>query len=100
MKDDPVRPRATDGEGVADHGPLRLAVEAKDFSEIVNQAGEDKPARVAIAPYLLGGLEQVIELREIGVRIAVINQRVKIFERFPHAHLMPLERQEFLPLGL
>ena len=52
-----------DREGVADHRPLRLAEEAEDLAEVVDQAGEDEPARVAVAADCLGGLEQVLDLR-------------------------------------
>ena len=49
---------------------------------------------------LLGGLQQVFELRKVCVRIAVIDQRVEEFERFPHSHLAAIQGQELAALLL
>src|ERR1700740_1658971 len=43
-EDNLVRPRAADGESVANDRPLRLAVKAENLAEIVNEAGENHPA--------------------------------------------------------
>ena len=59
---DPVRPRASYGESIANHCPLRLAEQAQDLAQVVNQPGENEPARMAVAPDRLGGLQQVLDL--------------------------------------
>ena len=56
------------GVGVADDGPLRLAPQAQDLAEVVDQAGQDEPARVAVAANGLGGLQQVLWCKEHGRR--------------------------------
>src|SRR5437667_12843094 len=66
-----VRPGATDGKCVANHGPLRFAEEAENLAQVMDQSGEDKPAWVAVLADLLGRLKQVFELGQLGVRIAV-----------------------------
>jgi len=91
---------ATNRKRIADDCPLRLAVEAKDFAEIMNQPGENEPARMAIAPDLFGGLEEMIELGKVRVGIAIVHQRIQIFQRFPDAHLASIQSEELLSLGL
>src|ERR1051326_9405090 len=100
VKHNSVRPGATDRERITHDRPLRLAVEAKDFSEIMNQAGQNEPARMPVATDLLRCLKQVIELGEVRIRIAVIHQRIQKLQRLPHPHLPPLEPQKLLPLAL
>ena len=100
MKHDPIRPGAPNRKGVSDHRPLRFAVEAKNLSQIMNQAGQDKPTRMPVLADVLGGLEQMVQLREVRVGIAIIHERVQILQRFPHAHLPPFQRQELLSLAL
>src|SRR5437899_2038033 len=92
MENDFVRPGAPDRKCIADHCPLWFAEEAKDFAKIVDQSGENEPARVAVVPDLLGGLEQMFELRKIGIGIAVVNECVEEFHRFPDAHSAAGER--------
>ena len=55
---------------------------------------------MTIPPDLLRRLQEVIELREIGVRIAVIDKGVQKLERFPDPHVLAVEPQEILPLLL
>ena len=92
--------RAADRESVADHSPLRFAKETENLAEIMDQAGQDEPARMTVAADLFGGLEEVIELGEIGVGIGVIDELVEEFERFPNAHLAAVEGEEVLALLL
>ena len=56
------------GEGIADDAPLRLVVEAEALAEIVDEAGEDHPAGMAVAADGFGGLEEVFNLGEVGCR--------------------------------
>src|SRR5204862_8302087 len=56
MKDNPVRPGATNRKSVSYNCPLRLAIEAKDFTEIMKQPGKNKPAGMAVAADLFGSL--------------------------------------------
>ena len=88
---------AADGEGVADDGPLGLAEEAEDLAQVVDQAGQDQPARMTVGPDRLGGLHQVLDLRQIGVGVAVIDQRVEELHRLPDAH-QPVILLKILPL--
>ena len=88
-----ARELAADRERVADDRPLRLAVQAQDLAEVVDQAGDDEPAGLVGATNRLGGLQRVLDLREVDVRIAVVDERVEELERFPHRHPLAAERQ-------
>src|ERR687888_988645 len=64
---DPIRVSATDGKGIADDCPLRLAEETQHFAQIVDKPGQNEPARMAILANGLGGLERVIDLAQIDI---------------------------------
>ena len=100
VENDLVRPGATDREGVAHHRPLRFAKQAEDFSQIMDQAGQDEPAGMAITANLFGGLEQMLELGQVRVRVAVVHQRVQKLHRLPNPHFPTVERQKFAFLRL
>src|SRR6266498_4921715 len=100
MKDDLVRIGAAYWKRIADHGPLRLSVKTEDFSQIVNEARQDEPARMSIPADLFGRLKQMLKLRQIGIGIAIIDQRVQKLHRFPDSHSAPRQRQKSLLLGL
>jgi hypothetical protein len=61
-EDDGIGIGASDGKSIADDSPLWFAVEAEDFTEVVDEAGEDEPSWVSIGADLLGGLDEVLEL--------------------------------------
>src|SRR5690242_12635753 len=61
-KDDFAGIRATCGKGVANHGPLRFAPQTQNLAEVMHETSENHPPRAAIAPELLGRLEQVLQL--------------------------------------
>src|SRR6185437_6465503 len=61
-KDDFLGICATCGKRVANHGPLGLAPQAQNLAEVMHETGENHPPRTAIAPELLGRLEQVLQL--------------------------------------
>ena len=65
VEDDLLGVAAADREGVAHDGPLGLAQEAEDLAQVVDQAGEDEPAGMAVGPDGLGGLHQVFNLGEL-----------------------------------
>ena len=96
-ENDLLRVSAADGERVADDGPLRLAEEAEDLAEVVNQPGQDEPARVAGGANGLGRLHQVLDLGQVGIRVAVVDQRVEELHRLPDPHL-PVIPRHVLPL--
>ena len=73
-EDDLVRVAAADRERVADHGPLRLAEEAEDLAQVVDQPGQDEPAGMSVGTDRLGGLHEVFDLRQLGVGVAVVDQ--------------------------
>ena len=87
------RPAAADREGVADDGPLRLAEQAQDLAEVVDQAGDDEPARPVGGADRLGRLQRVLDLGEVDVGIAVVDQRVQELERLEHRHRPAVQRQ-------
>src|SRR5439155_2489008 len=91
VEDDAIRPGAAYWKSVAHHSPLWFAVKAKDFSQVMNESGQNEPVWMAIVADLLGSLQQMVELGKVGIGIAVIHQRVEIFQRFPDAHLPPVE---------
>ena len=66
----------------------------------MHEAREDHPARLPIAAQVLGRLQQVLQLRHVGVRIGVVDQLVEVLGRLPHAHRHPVQTEVFLPLGL
>ena len=65
----------------------------------MNESREDHPPWLAVFAKLLGGLEQMLELRHVRVRIAVIDELVQILSRFPDAHFHPVQPEKFLSLG-
>jgi len=91
--------RASDGKRVAHHRPLRLAEEAEHLAEIVDQAGEHEPAGMPVAADRLGRLQKVLDLGQLGVGVAVVDQRVEKLHRLPDAHDAPCLRQELGLLG-
>ena len=90
------RPATADGERVADDRPLRLAEQAQNLPEIVNEACDDEPARPIRGPDRFGRLQRVFYLREVDVGIAVVHERVEIFERLPTPSSSSIQRQIFL----
>src|SRR5215467_2697172 len=67
---------AADGEGITYDGPLRLAIQAENFSEIVQETRENEPARMTVFANCFGSLKQVFDLGEVGVGIALVNEAV------------------------
>ena len=55
---------------------------------------------MAIVPDLFGGLEQMLELGKIGIRVTVVHKGIKKFHRLPDAHLAARKGEEVLLLGL
>src|SRR5438270_477137 len=55
---------------------------------------------MAVTSDLLSSLEQVVQLRKVSIRIALIHQGVEVFQGFPHAHLPAVTRKELLPFRL
>ena len=78
---------------------MRLAPETEDFAEVVDEAGKDHPARLAVGPEMLGRLEEVFQLRKIGVGIGVVDQLVEVFGGLPDPHLAAVEAKVFRTLG-
>ena len=57
-------------ERISDDRPLRLTEQAENLAEIVHEAGDDEPPGLARRTDRFGGLEGVLDMREIDVRIA------------------------------
>src|SRR5215467_9666780 len=70
---------------IAHYSPLRLAVKTQHLAEVVHEAGEYEPARMAVFADRFGGLQQMLYLRQVGVGIALVHQRVQILGHFPNA---------------
>ena len=90
---------ATATPGVADDAPLGLAPKAKDLPEIVDETGEDEPAGMAVFADGFRGLEEVLDLGEIGVGIAFIDQGVEILGCLPDALLTFVEGEVLFFFG-
>lgn len=81
---------AADGEGVADAVPLALreaVPEEHQLAQVVDQARQLHPARLAVAPHRLGALQQVVDLPQLRVRVALVDERVQLLHRLPDGHL-------------
>ena len=86
-EDDLVGEAAADGEGVADDGPLRLAEEAEDLAEVVDEPGEDRTS----AGGRRGGSPRRsasgARSARVGVGVAVVDEGVEELHRLPDAHV-------------
>src|SRR5262249_47595325 len=98
-EDDPVREATADREGIADDCPLRLTQEAENLAEIVDQACQNEPACVSVGPDRFGGLHEVLDLAQLRIRVAFIDQRVEEFHRLPDSH-DPMVSSQILALFL
>ena len=94
-----VGERASRRKRIAHDRPLRLAPKAENLAEVMDEAGEDHPARLAVAAHRLGGLEEMLELRKIGVGIGIVHELVQVFHGFPDAHGHAVEAEIFAALG-
>jgi hypothetical protein len=95
-EDDVGRPGASDGEGVADDAPLGFAIQAEAFAEVVEKADEDHPARMAVATDRFRCLEKVLDLGEVGIGVAVVDEGVEEFGGLPDGLLALLEGEVLL----
>src|SRR3984957_4014308 len=57
----------------------------------MHESGGHHPARMTVSPNRLGGLKEMLELREIGVGVAVVDEGVEEFGCFPDALFAALE---------
>src|SRR5439155_9226095 len=83
---DLVRKRTTDRERIADDRPLGLAEQAQNLTEVMNQTGQNEPARVSVAANRFRHLQEVLDLTETDVGVAIIHERVEELHRLPDAH--------------
>src|SRR5215469_4312002 len=86
-KDDLIRPSAAHWKGISNDAPRGFAIQAQALSKIMDKAHENHPAWMAVASNRLGGLQEMLELCEVCVGIAVVDESVQIFRGFPHALL-------------
>ena len=97
-EDDVGGPGAADGEGVSDDAPLWFAVETKTLAEVVEmKLGEDHPARLTVTTHGFGGLQEMLDLREVGVGVAVVDEGVEELGCLPDG-LLALAQAEVLGL--
>src|SRR5438067_3622273 len=85
-------------EGIAHNAPLWLTPQAQHFAKVVDEAGQNKPARMPIPANGLGGLQQVFDLGEVRVRIAVVDERIKEFSSLPNGLRALVETEVLLLL--
>src|SRR5712692_11880249 len=90
-KNDLLRESASDRERITHYGPLGLPIKAEHFPEIVHKTGQNEPARMTILANRFGGLQQVLDLSQIGIGVAVVHQRVQILSHFPDTFLVPAQ---------
>lgn len=55
----------------------------------MDQPGELHPVGLAITSHGFGGLEQVLDLRETRVRVALVDEGVEFLDGFPDGHPSP-----------
>ena len=91
--DDPLIEPAADGKRVADHRPLRLAIQAQHFAQIVHEAGQYEPVLMPVGPNRLRRLQQVLKLIELDIGIGIVDQRVEKIERVENAHPPAIEAE-------
>ena len=77
----------TDRESVSDDGPLRLAIKAENLAKVVQESGEDKPARMTVLADGFGGLEEMFKLGKVRIGIAVVDQSIEVVDHVPNALL-------------
>ena len=86
--DDALVECTADWEGVTNDVPLALGVEEEEeLSEVVDEAGNLHPSWLAVTSDGLGTLEQMLDLAELGVGVALIDQGVELLHGLPDGHL-------------
>src|SRR5579862_4132878 len=90
---------ASHRESISDYSPLRLAIQGKDFSQIMDKTSENEPSRMAISPQRFCRLEQMVSLRQVQIRIALIDEGIEKIDSFPNAHFF-LAQRKVLPFLL
>lgn len=91
---------AADGERVADAVPLALreaVPEQHQLAQVVDQARQLHPAGLAVPAHRLGALQQVVDLAQLRVRVALVDERVQLLHRLPDGHLGPHPRRALEP---
>src|SRR6185437_1701909 len=83
---------------VSNHSPLRLSPQAKNFTEIMNEARQNKPAWVPVSPDGFRRLQQMLDLGEVCVGITIIDQSIQKLSRLPYRLLPSCERKVLLLL--
>ncbi|PNY27089.1 hypothetical protein TCAP_02983 [Tolypocladium capitatum] len=92
-QDDALVKGAADGERIPDDVPLALGLELREeehqLAQVVDEARDLHPPRLAVAADGLGGLQQVLNLRERRVRVRLVDERVELLHGLPDGHLGP-----------
>src|SRR4029077_13562076 len=87
--------RAANRESIAHHGPLWLTVKTKDFPEVVQEARQDEPTRMAVLPDCFRGLKEMLDLSQGGRRNDFVNQSIQILSHLPDAFLAAIQAAIF-----
>lgn len=86
--DDALIEATADGECVSDDIPLTLGVEeVEQLAQVVDETGQLHPAGLAVAADGLGGLQEVLDLGEAGVRVGLVDEGVELLHGLPDGHL-------------
>ena len=86
--DDTVVEAQTNGEGITHNIPLATGIEeVQQLAQVVEEPRQLHPARLAVAADGLCGLQEVVDLREAGVRVRLVDEGVELLHGFPDGHL-------------
>src|ERR1700733_349577 len=80
-------------ERIADHSPLRLAPQAQYLAKVMNKSCQHEPARMSVCANRLRGLEQMFNLGEVRIGIAIIHKSVEKLRGFPDGLLSLFQRK-------
>lgn len=61
--------------------------EEEEFAKVVDETRELHPSRLAVSADGLGGLEEVLDLAELGVWVRLVDEGVELLHGLPDGHL-------------
>src|ERR1041385_8138005 len=86
-KDDLIGPCASHGESIAYDSPLRLSIQAKALPKVMDKSNQHHPAGMTVFADRLRGLQQMFDLSQVSIWVAVIDQSVQEFSCLPDTFL-------------
>jgi hypothetical protein len=89
--DDLIRESTANGESITNNVPLSLSLEfgkkEHQLAKVVNETSQLHPSRLAIAANSFSRLEEMLDLREGGVGVGLVNESVEFLHSLPDGHL-------------